>query len=115
MRRVLLTERVNNKLVEEYQRYTSRVKMEDIFNCLKDYCFSEKLLKKKQQNATRIRISRYADQLFYNLKVDLYAQAKQRIAAICIKQTKLQQKIKHTVLNKMARRTRSKRIKETLN
>jgi len=88
--------------------------MEDIFNCLKDNCFSEKLLKKKQRNAMRIRILRYADQLFYNLKVDLYAQAKQRIAAICIKQTKLQQKIKHTVLNKMARRIRAKRTKEAL-
>lgn len=89
--------------------------MEDIFNCLKDYCFSEKLLKKKQQNATRIRISRYADQLFYNLKVDLYAQAKQRIAAVCINQKKLQQKFKHTALNKMASRIRAKRTKEALN
>lgn len=40
LKTVLLTERVNNRLVEEYHNYTDRVKLQQIFQCLKDYCFS---------------------------------------------------------------------------
>jgi hypothetical protein len=115
LKTVLLTERVNNRLVEEYHNYTNRLKTQQIFQCFKDYCFDEQLLKKRQRNVTRIRLSEYADQLFYNLKVELYAQTKRRLTVIANNEQKVRLLRATKAFKRISNRFRAKQLHVKIN